>query len=286
LTSYGFKSEPNKPVLINASVVFFDALSGQFAPTYTSANEIITLNYAQSSLTTLAGNKIGNIDNILGFDYNFSSQITPVYQMGQVVPESISFGIKDVNLGIISDCLSGDLSIYGNQACLNISLAHPYDSNVSENYGISGILYHREFQTSANNSLISNISVKQNFVENSPIISIFYPSGGVAGQRVAIIGQYFSTVNSVIFNDLPATFGIVDDSHITGTVPGGAITGPIRVRNLGGETASATNFTVTQTPINITGIDPKVSDFAKTIKISGSNFKVLIFIVLITELAK
>src|SRR5690606_27521922 len=34
LKSYGFNLTPNNPVVVNAEIVFFDSISGQFSPTY------------------------------------------------------------------------------------------------------------------------------------------------------------------------------------------------------------------------------------------------------------
>ncbi len=59
----------------------------------------------------------------------------------------------------------------------------------------------------------------------------FSPASGHPGTQVTISGAGFGTTTAVEFAGVPAAFSVASDSTILATVPGGALSGPIRVRN-------------------------------------------------------
>jgi autotransporter-associated beta strand protein len=83
-----------------------------------------------------------------------------------------------------------------------------------------------------------------------PVITGFDPVNACsAGVSVTIIGTYFTGATNVSFNGTSATiFTVVDDTHITATLPSGATTGKITVTGPGGKATSTADFTVNQTP--------------------------------------
>jgi gliding motility-associated-like protein len=97
---------------------------------------------------------------------------------------------------------------------------------------------------------------------SGPSIASFTPISGPIGTIVTIIGTNFSTTpanNTVQFNGIPAVVTASTTTSITASVPAGATTGLITVTVAGNTATSATNFTVTASPIITITTQP--SDF-------------------------
>jgi len=95
-----------------------------------------------------------------------------------------------------------------------------------------------------------------------PTIASFTPTSGPIGTIVTITGTNFSTTpanNTVAFNGTTAVVTATTTTSITTTVPLGATTGTITVTVAGNTATSATNFTVTASPIITITTQP--SDF-------------------------
>ncbi len=105
----------------------------------------------------------------------------------------------------------------------------------------------------------------------TPVISSFNPTTGGAGTVVTITGTSFTGATAVKFNGTSATFGVTDDSHISGTVPSGATNGTITVTTPGGTATSASSFTVLPPP-TITNFNPAGGAVGTAVTITGTNF--------------
>ncbi len=78
-----------------------------------------------------------------------------------------------------------------------------------------------------------------------PTIASLNPASGQAGVNVTLTGTRFSGVSAVRFNNnLNAAFTIISDTQIRAVVPGGSITGPIRLLRGDCADAASGNFTV------------------------------------------
>jgi outer membrane protein assembly factor BamB len=79
-----------------------------------------------------------------------------------------------------------------------------------------------------------------------PAVGSFAPASGPVGTAVTISGSNFTGATAVKFNGTAATsFTVVDDSHITTSVPTGATTGAVSVTTPAGTGSSSGVFTVT-----------------------------------------
>jgi hypothetical protein len=106
-----------------------------------------------------------------------------------------------------------------------------------------------------------------------PTISGFTPTSGSVGTQVTITGSNFTGATSVNFsNNVSASFTVSSDTHISTTVPTGAITGPISVSTLGGTATSANTFSVSSSPPAISGFSPASGAVGTSVTITGSNF--------------
>ena len=112
----------------------------------------------------------------------------------------------------------------------------------------------------------------------APVISGFTPASGPASTRVTLTGSRFTGTREVTVNGVTATsLSLSGDTSLSFYVPTGTTTGPIRVFNTAGSTASTTDFTVT-TPPPATGI-PVISGFSPAsgptgtlVTLTGSGF--------------
>jgi hypothetical protein len=79
-----------------------------------------------------------------------------------------------------------------------------------------------------------------------PTVTSISPTSGAVGSQVTITGTGLLGATQVIFGGVPATsFTANSATSITATVPAGAVTGKIVVREPGTSGSSAGNFTVT-----------------------------------------
>jgi len=101
-----------------------------------------------------------------------------------------------------------------------------------------------------------------------PTISGISPTHAAEGATVTITGTGFTGATPVKFNGTSASFTVVDDSHITATVPAGATRGAIQVTG-GGTTVNSGTFTVDPT---ISSISPTSGPVGGSVTITGTGF--------------
>lgn len=110
------------------------------------------------------------------------------------------------------------------------------------------------------------------FVGAAPVVTSFTPTSGLAGAIITIAGSNFDGTSGVSFNGSPAVSFTVDSSvQVHATVPGGATTGPIAVKNPAGTGTSASSFFVGSAPA-VASFTPTSGVVGAVITIAGSNF--------------
>ena len=82
-----------------------------------------------------------------------------------------------------------------------------------------------------------------------PSVTGVTPASGAIGSNVTINGTGFTGVSSVkFFNNVTATFTVVNDTTITATVPSGAASGPIKISKTGCNDVQTSTFTIIVCP--------------------------------------
>jgi hypothetical protein len=104
-----------------------------------------------------------------------------------------------------------------------------------------------------------------------PDITGFTPANGPVGTTVTVTGSSFTGTTAVSVDGYPAIFTFVNDGQLTFTVPKGASTGAIHVKNAQGLGASATNFIVVGIPV-ITSFTPTSGPVGTVVTVQGSSF--------------
>ncbi len=87
----------------------------------------------------------------------------------------------------------------------------------------------------------------------APTIAAFAPALAAAGDTVTLTGSGFTLARQVLFHGLPAPFQVVDDAHLTATVPAGFSAGAITVRLPGGVATTASGTFQVAHPAPILG---------------------------------
>ncbi len=103
-----------------------------------------------------------------------------------------------------------------------------------------------------------------------PIITAFSPNGGLPEDNIIIIGYGFSGITGAFINNLPMGFTVLDNNTISGIIPEGNVTGPIKLLAQSGLcTQSYEHFA---SSCYTTGTYPNAGKAGDTIQILGQNF--------------
>lgn len=104
-----------------------------------------------------------------------------------------------------------------------------------------------------------------------PTVASFAPAGATTGVTVHVYGTNLSITNTVRFNGTTATFNVVDNTHLTAYVPGGATSGPISVTSFAGTGSSSSSFFVGAPP-TVSSVSPAGGPPGTIVTIDGSDF--------------
>ncbi|GAA3985780.1 hypothetical protein GCM10022407_33320 [Hymenobacter antarcticus] len=104
-----------------------------------------------------------------------------------------------------------------------------------------------------------------------PVITSLSPNSGPIASGIVIMGSNFTGTTNVTFNGTAATFNVIDAANIVATVPNGATTGNVVVRN-GSVASNGVLFTVTTPVPVITSIAPALGPVGTSVTLTGSGF--------------
>lgn len=283
LQSYSFDLEPDKPLYVNAQLVFFDSLSGDFAPTQRVVEDIPCLNSAEVSVVNFPGSDTLGSNYIRKLSYRYDVDVQPRYDIGDILPNRIVFGERNVSCDIISENTDPFLLTSGNSAFFRIVLRHPYENTIYQNIDIRGLATQKNYALD-NGSVLSNaIHIQQNNLENfnsfaqqnipKPVIYFFNPTSGYYGTSVTISGNNFNYVNFVhTFDGVQANFTKINNNQINFNIPEDTLSGPIILYTSGGNVTSKDTFYVGGLPISIFSLINGTGLPNTPINISGENF--------------
>ena len=100
----------------------------------------------------------------------------------------------------------------------------------------------------------------------------FSPTSGRVGDSVTITGSGFTGVSSVKFGAKTATITASSDTSLTVTVPVGAVTGKVSVKNVAGVATSGPTFGVITAPTAVSSFAPATAAAGATITVTGAHF--------------
>lgn len=266
LQSYNLNIAPNSVISANASLVFFDALSGLHQPASDSspnldavdtlvfnANDVILKSYEVGE-----GSEIKtNLSNIKSINYSYNGTIEPNYEIGQTIPKEVVFGPKFATCNLQFDSLSGDMPVYGKRGDLLLYMTHPLIKGLVEEIRISGDINQRNISSNAGSVITSNISIQQaEFISTVPHVSVVPTDAKNWGDEVSFLGNNLTDLTAVKIGDIPVeVYKITNPRLLKIEVPGGAVTGPLKVYyDVRGSVISQNqNLVITDPGLSVTG---------------------------------
>lgn len=289
LNNYSINAEPNSPATVQANIVFFEPLTGQFVAKTPVKQSSESLNFGDAVIYDLTNYSIEPITNILSYSYNYAADVRPVYYtvtgtgLTNISPDRIVWGVKEINTDVVTDSLSGKLSIKGEKAGFKISFTHPKYPSLNESITSSGFLYQRVIDSSIDQITKTTLSIRQNNIEEPPIItslevlpyetipgfSGFSGWSGYAGQDIMIYGDNLSNTIEVLFGDEPSRF--VTINSVRAKIPINGYSSKITLKTFAGTAQTTTSFKYNHPAITINSIDPN-GITSGVVQISGSNF--------------
>jgi hypothetical protein len=175
LTSYSANFSPNSSSVANVSISFFDQLNGVFSPSEEQAPDSTQILNLRSAIIEgeFASDSEGSVDNFIGGAYNYTSQVRPVYLMGETKPSSVSYGQKVVNMNFEIDSPTGYLPVSGTSAKIKVSLLPIISSDVAfavEDFVCSGLIQQRNIASAVGDYIKHSINIVQNDTQDSEVV--------------------------------------------------------------------------------------------------------------------
>lgn len=129
LTSYTVNFTPNSPAVASASLSFFDELKGTFVSESSApADSTEILNFSNAVISSAFEEDV--VDNFIEGSFNYSSEVTPAYSMGETKPSRVSFGVKSVGMNFEVDNPTGNLPVSGSSAQIEVGLKRFNNVNI------------------------------------------------------------------------------------------------------------------------------------------------------------
>ena len=129
LETYSVNFSPNAPAVANASVKFFDDLTGEFAPSSSSASDSTQILNFSNAVVSSELEVTGDFQFVEG-TFNYNSQVEGVYLAGETKPSRVSFGPKNINMNFEIDNPGGDLPFSGSSAQIEVGLKRFNNVNI------------------------------------------------------------------------------------------------------------------------------------------------------------
>jgi hypothetical protein len=234
LQSYVASMVPNNPIEVKADIFFIDKLKGTFTPTqnrWRSETPILNL----SDIIISSDATLESITNVSSFNYSYSNDITPIFEIeyetgvSQIFPTKVAFGSQKLSLEVVTDDVLMDLSYLGKTGVgCRIDLAHPLNPGLSETFICSGILTEKNLGTSSENNLRKTLKIETTDLTTPFSITSFTPASLLPGVSFTINGSNLTDIYQITFGDSNAvldTFTVKTDGVIKGIVPLQALPG-------------------------------------------------------------
>jgi hypothetical protein len=209
----------------------------------------------QSSGFTVSASDGNNQQATTGteFTLDLTATVTPISSLEPVVDGNVTFSAPTSGASATLSSTVASISTNGTAAVIATANGTTGTYNVkADTFAGSG-----EFS-------LTNLS-------DVPTITSFAPTSGPVGTMIDVLGTNFSNATAASVDGYPATFVVNSNDSITVTVPSGAKTGAIHVKNPAGLGASATNFTVIGVPV-ITSFNPVAAPVGASVTVTGSSF--------------
>ena len=274
--SYSATIQPNSPIQVNAELVFFESLMGQFLPekifnpnpNYLNGSDVVVTN----SNTNI------DIGSITSSSYNYNSEITPVFHQTtgtgfvNISPNRVVMGKKQVTMEFSSDTSGMNIPIEGLNAAIRIQAA---DSQgvILETFSVDGTLNKKTLNISTSSPTLQKFEITQNRIADNPTVTSFSPAMPSLGDTISIYGTNFRNVLNVYVNEEAADyFNVISDTRIDAKIGSALNSGFIRVDTFEDGATSSSQIPINYGTITVNSFDPLKVISGKNVTINGSNF--------------
>jgi hypothetical protein len=293
LESYRLDGSPNTPLNIAANIKICDEISGTFSSqSQLSAAINKPIWHFDDSYFNNYSYSENTIDNIIGYSWNYSADITPVYYQKEtgarfINPDAVSFGPKQISCEIICDSENLPLRYSGEAISLEL-VCRDSSLSLSQTYPVSGRISRKDFSAKVGNVSQTTFGITQSHVNHYPKIETVTTSTYPANNYILIYGPNnnrtngfisehngFPLVERVVLGDRELAFGVSRNTSrdiITGFIPNDIINGYLHVYTTKGSLHYPTPITLNYNNITISGFSPDTGNYYDTIFISGDNF--------------
>ena len=195
---------------------------------------------SQVSNGGIEGGELG----IVGANYNYTSQIEPVYTVDAPLPREVRFLRKQTNVNLEINNPYLKQSYTGDNMELEFRLMNS-GQQIAESFKVRGKLHSQTINTSVGSYIKNSLSLKQDSYQDAPTIVSVTPDNAVVNGVIYINGTNLEDIVAVRFQNDDAKEWYTFGGHsISVLVPPQAIDGPIEVETLGGIAVSP-SFNVT-----------------------------------------
>ena len=218
LQSHSVKISPNNPISCSADIIFFQAPTGNFNPVYSSVDLTSSVVHADNLIIYDFGNKYLT-GNYINASFSYRVDIRPEIVINDIQERRGVFGIKESTFNGSFDNLNPELSISGNKAGLTIAVKNFGGAIFKDAFGITGFITSKKFKANTDETIVSEISIKQYEILAEAEVSGFSPALVNIGDTLNISGSNFVNVFAVILDNLPCNFKLKGPGSLEVIVP-------------------------------------------------------------------
>lgn len=172
--NYSLSAKPNSPIIVSATVIFFDQLSGNFKPVFKQAPEVEVSNYYNTTFENFSPDILGSDFNIFNFNYTFSNEVSAIYRInsgiGATIPSEIRIGKKQATLTLNSDAITGKISYSGDKIAFKIGIKN-FTGELVDTLLVSGVLTSRVISTSQDNIINNQLQILESNIAHKQLVS-------------------------------------------------------------------------------------------------------------------
>lgn len=219
LRSHSTRITPHNPISCAAEIVFYQKPTGNFIPVYSNQDLTSRVVHADNLVIYDFDNKYITGDYI-NASLNYRAEIRPEYAIGDIVERRGVFGIKESTLTASFNNLNTDLDLSGISNVGLVIATKDFGGNLFKDaFAITGFLTSKNFRSTTEENLLTEISIRQYEILAEAEISGFSPSIVRIGDVLNITGSNFQIVFAVILDDLNSEFEIKGPGELEVVVP-------------------------------------------------------------------
>jgi len=178
LTKYSLDVEPNSPVYVDATITFFDQITGSITQSNPTNNTGFILRSSDLLINNLSNFTVTPVNNFLKASFLYSNSVKPSYlynDTGAIPYKSdfVFFNERKIESTILSDNSNLNIPVSGENFGCNFVFQNPFNTGIYETIGCSGIISQKRFSISSDSYHTSEIKISQNHLnQNGYIFSV------------------------------------------------------------------------------------------------------------------